>query len=42
LIATFLPTATGALRLGAESDLRSVMLGPPGLVILTVTFPALS
>jgi hypothetical protein len=42
LIATFLPTATGALHLGAESDLRSVMLGPPGLVILTVTFPALS
>lgn len=42
LIATFLPTATGALRLGAESDLRSVMLGPAGLVILTVTFPALS
>lgn len=42
LIATFLPTATAALPPGGESDLQSVMLDLPGLVILTVTSPALS
>ncbi|OQD78543.1 hypothetical protein PENDEC_c001G07110 [Penicillium decumbens] len=41
-IATSLPTVSVALHLGAESDLQSVMLDPPGLVILIVTFPVLS